>query len=328
MQATALLAFFASAILVASAPAQEAAATRLQRRLPVAKLRQIRTALESAGLYTKITPETRNDWMRAFPEDRGQSFHEYVRSKPKPLDEAQTRFYLANLAPESPAVQQAASLAKDFLAACFALQPDEVTLSLPEQLPVNATGQINALPLVHRILPEAVDVVAKARKVTFVDGAGLVAITDRDLYLDDPENDERLNFLFGLSGTTAAVTVFSTARLGDPAAGERARARFTRRVIGLAVHEFGHNCGLPHCTKHRCLMNGGNNLSDMDGAPLVFCPDCLAKLWWYLALDPREHLQGMLKAMRAKDLEKILALEIQVLEASLKVVAEVCKQGG
>jgi archaemetzincin len=322
MQATALLAFLASTTLVASAAAQtEASPSRAERRLPVAKLRQIRSALETAGLYTKITPETRNDWMRAFPEDRGQTFHEYVRSKPRPMDEAQTRFYLANLAPESPAVKQAALLAKDFLAACFALQPAEVALSLPEQLPVNATGQINALPLVHKILPEAVDAVAKARKVTFVDGAGLVAITDRDLYLDDPENDERLNFLFGLSGTTAAVTVFSTARLGDPATGERARARFTRRVIGLAVHEFGHNCGLPHCTRHRCLMNGANNLSDMDGAPLLFCPDCLAKLWWYLALDPREHLQRMLTAMRVGDLEKVLADEIAVLEASLKVVA-------
>jgi len=200
------------------------------------------------------------------------------------------------------------------------LQHAEVALSLPEQMPVNANGQINALPLVHRILPEAVDVVAKAKKVRFVDGAGLVAITDRDLYLDDPEHDERLNFLFGFSGTTAAITVFSTARLGDPATGERARARFTRRVIGLAVHEFGHNCGLSHCTKHRCLMNGGNSLSDIDGVPLVFCPDCLAKLWWYLALDPREHLQGMLNAMRTRGLEQVLADESKVLEASLKVV--------
>jgi len=118
MQATALLALIACATLVANGTAQaEARASRLERRLPVAKLRQIRSALETSGLYTKITPETRNDWMRAFPEDGGQTFHQYVRAQPKPLDEVQTRFYLANLAPESPAVKQAASLAKDFLAA-------------------------------------------------------------------------------------------------------------------------------------------------------------------------------------------------------------------
>jgi len=114
--------------------------------------------------------------------------------------------------------------------------------------------------------------------------------------------------------------VFSTSRLGDPATSAAARSRFTRRVLGLAVHEFGHNCWLPHCTRHRCVMNGANNLQDMDRTPLLFCPDCLAKLWWYLALDPREHLQGLLKAMRGKDLEQILADEIAVLEASLKVV--------
>ena len=104
---------------------------REERRLPVAKLRQIRSALEGAGLYTKVTPESRSDWMRAFPDDASQSLHQYVRSKPKPLDEVRTRFYVADLAPESPAVKQAALLAKDFLAACFALQPAEVVLTPP-----------------------------------------------------------------------------------------------------------------------------------------------------------------------------------------------------
>ena len=37
-------------------------------------------------------------------------------------------------------------------------------------------------------------------------------------------------------------------------------------------HEMGHLAGLDHCIHHRCLLNGANNLKEMDRQPLFLCP--------------------------------------------------------
>ena len=51
------------------------------------------------------------------------------------------------------------------------------------------------------------------------------------------------------------------------------------------AHEIGHMFGLSHCTFLLCIMNGSNNLEEMDRAPLHLCPICLRKLAYATGFD-------------------------------------------
>ena len=52
------------------------------------------------------------------------------------------------------------------------------------------------------------------------------------------------------------------------------------------MHETGHMFGIRHCIAYECGMNGSNHSDERDRQPLEFCPECQAKLWWTLGLDP------------------------------------------
>ena len=40
-------------------------------------------------------------------------------------------------------------------------------------------------------------------------------------------------------------------------------------------------------------MNGANHQEEGDRAPLLFCPECDAKLWWACQLKPKERAQNL-----------------------------------
>lgn len=63
-------------------------------------------------------------------------------------------------------------------------------------------------------------------------------------------------------------------------------SKYLRRVLQIAIHETGHMLGIRHCIAYECCMNGSNNLSESDRAPLFYCPECDPKLWWACKLDP------------------------------------------
>jgi archaemetzincin len=105
----------------------------------------------------------------------------------------------------------------------------------------------------------------------------VLAITNEDLW---PGGN--WNFVFGQASLVDRVGVWSTARMGDPVKESR---MLLRRVLQVAVHETGHMFGIKHCTAYECCMNGSNHMAESDRAPLVFCPECDAKLWWACGLD-------------------------------------------
>jgi len=89
-----------------------------------------------------------------------------------------------------------------------------------------------------------------------------------------------------VSGQASAgerVGAVSPARFGDPV---KDAAGFRCRVLQVAVHETGHMFGMRHCTAYECGMNGSNSLEESDRAPLAFCPECEAKLWWVCSQNP------------------------------------------
>jgi archaemetzincin len=309
----------AVAALAAIGVAQDAK-RRSEQRLPLATLRSLRTALATAGHHGRIAPNEPTHWMQAFPDDRGETFEQFVRRNRRQLADEVSAFYVTTLQPAAGESTAAAAIVREFVAAATGLVAKELPLDLPRPVPENARGQWNALPLVSELVPTSIDVAAKLRGGPFADGAGFLAVTAHDLYFEDAVANERLNFVFGLTADRLPVVALSTARLGDPSAAGRAGQQSGRRVATLAVHEFGHALWLPHCTSFHCVMNGANDLEEADAAPLVFCPECLAKVWWRLGLEPRAHLRAMRAALQKSALAPVLAPELELLQRDLEVV--------
>jgi archaemetzincin len=93
------------------------------------------------------------------------------------------------------------------------------------------------------------------------------------------------NFVFGQASLRDRVGVWSMSRNGDADRLE-SRTLCARRTVMTATHETGHMFGIRHCTAYECGMNGSNSARERDFQPLEFCPECQAKLWWALNLDP------------------------------------------
>lgn len=80
--------------------------------------------------------------------------------------------------------------------------------------------------------------------------------------------------IFGLGYLGGPSCIVSTYRLGDTA-----DPHFFDRLKKIAVHELGHNRGLPHCADPTCVMRDAvERMSSIDRASPTFCADCRARL--------------------------------------------------
>jgi len=139
------------------------------------------------------------------------------------------------------------------------------------------------------------------------DAHAVLGLTASDLW-----PGEGWNFVFGQASLVERVGVWSTARFG--AAADPLRLR---RTVHTAVHETGHQFGLPHCIRWECLMNGSNHLAESDAAPLWMCHECEAKLAWTLGGDPvarLKRLAAFAKAHGMADAEQMWLREAAALE--------------
>ncbi|TAD82935.1 MAG: hypothetical protein EAY75_15635 [Bacteroidetes bacterium] len=74
-----------------------------------------------------------------------------------------------------------------------------------------------------------------------------------------------------LPGNAAVVSTYRLHRDGLTV------AQLQQRLLKVALHELGHNFGLPHCANAHCLMadaEGKDKLNELD----AFCQSCRAKL--------------------------------------------------
>jgi archaemetzincin len=112
------------------------------------------------------------------------------------------------------------------------------------------------------------------------------------------------NFVFGQASLKERVGVWSMARNGDPDESADERRRCSLRTVMTATHETGHMFGIRHCIAYECGMNGSNNSGERDRQPLEFCPECQAKLWWTLELDPVTRSEALEAVARRHGLPK------------------------
>jgi len=128
------------------------------------------------------------------------------------------------------------------------------------------------------------------------DAAALLAMTPVDVTAGP-----NWNFVFGQASLVDRVGVWSLSRLAERAAPP---ALQLRRVSQVALHELGHMFGLWHCTAYSCCMNGFDSMKELDAAPLAFCPECDAKVWWRFGLEPAPRYTRLAEFARARGLER------------------------
>jgi len=257
--------------------------SRDQRRHAVGSTEELSPLLQRAfdpgDDFPPIPAPGPNDWLAAHAEP-GQSFEQFVGSRPNRPDARRRILYLQPLGDFREGVAPPVDSLRDYAAAYFALEVRVLPkLSLDER---TITTRRNPATKNRQLL--TTDILAALRKRIPQDAFCLLGITMEDLY---PEPS--WNFVFGQASLRERVGVYSFARY-DPAFYGEPRDRdyaqtLLRRSCKVLVHETGHMFGLLHCVWFRCVFNGSNHLAESDGRPLHACPADLRKLHYSIGFD-------------------------------------------
>jgi archaemetzincin len=229
-----------------------------------------------------LPPPGLSDWLWDHPEP-GQTFRQYLASQPPRPTAARHTVYIQLLGRFTPTQQKLIVETADYVRRYFNLR-----VELREPLPLSAvpapafryhhgTRQMHTGTVLEEVLAPRLP----------SDAAAYIAFTAIDLF---PASD--WNFVFGEASLVGRVGVWSLARFGDPSRSADSYRLVLLRTLKTATHELGHMFGIAHCTAHPCNMNGANSLEEGDRAPLLLCPECLAKVLWLTQTAAAAHLHA------------------------------------
>jgi len=247
-------------------------------------------------LHEKLGPPRPGEWLAEHPES-GETFRQYVRSRPVAPDRKRRVIYVQPLGDSSDTQRKIVSLTAEFMQAYFGL-PVMIREDLPLSLiPADARRKHPSWGMDQILSTYVLSDVLYPRLPE--DATAYIALTTSDLW-----PGEGWNFVFGQASLNHRVGVWSIYRNGDPEAGEDAFRLCLMRTIKTATHETGHMFSMQHCTQHPCNMCGSNHRAERDRLPLWLCPHCLAKLTWATKADPEERFEKLIDFSKANGLEK------------------------
>ncbi|HEX3999985.1 MAG TPA: archaemetzincin [Pirellulales bacterium] len=219
----------------------------------------------------KAAPQP-GDWLEKQHEP-GQTFEQYIRSNPNRPTAARTTIYVQPIGAFGEKEKKLLDATVDLLGRIYNLPVKTLDPIALDAIPAKAR-RINSATHKEQLLTEYIlgELLPPRRPANAV---ALLALTTSDLW-----PGQGWNYVFGQASLTERVGVWSSARYGDPNAGDEAYRRCLMRMCKVATHETGHMFGIEHCTAYECGMNGSNSLAETDRSPLAFCPECSAKIWW------------------------------------------------
>jgi len=249
----------------------------------------LRKALDPAGQFEPLPPPGPHDWLAAHPES-GQSFEQFVRSRPNRPDAKRHVIYLQPLGDFPVGKAPPENLLREYAAAWFAMD----TRVLPRLALSDASLTTRRNPTTQNRQLLTPDILALLKKKIPEDAFCLLGITMEDLY-----PDPSWNFVFGQASLRERVGVYSFARY-DPAFYGRPRGpdyekTLLRRSGKVLVHETAHMFGLQHCIYFRCVLNGSNHLAESDARPMHECPVDLHKLHYSIGFDVAKRYATLLR---------------------------------
>jgi len=252
----------------------------------------LRRAFLPNGDFEPILLPGPNDWL-AVHDEPGQTFLDFVRSRPNRPDTLRNTIYLQPLdylhSSSAPPIDRLVQFTEAFFAMNANLLPELATSSR------RITTRINPYSHQEQLLTR--DILRLLVEHLPEDAFCVVAMTMRDLY-----PGPAWNFVFGEASLRDRVGVYSFARY-DPAfygidSSDRDHV-LLRRSCKVLAHETSHMFGIHHCIYFKCLMNGSNHLDESDRRPMHLCPVDLRKLHYSIGFDITERYQKLLDFARA-----------------------------
>ena len=229
-------------------------------------------------LFRELGEPQPGDWLSIY-EEPGQTFREYLASKPVTARGRRRVIYIQPLGTFTKPQHAIIDATADFLRGYFQL-PVKVKESWPESVvPAKARRRHPSWGMEQILTGYVLDELLGPKLPG--DAAALLGFTATDLW-----PGEGWNFVFGEASITDRVGVWSIYRNGDPSAGADAFRLCLLRTLKTATHEIGHMFSMLHCTAYECNMGGSNSREESDRGPLALCPECLAKLCWATGSDP------------------------------------------
>jgi archaemetzincin len=258
---------------------QERAKTRQQLSKLYALTRKLKPLHKPMG---GVLP---GDWLASHPE-KGQSFRQYVNSKPIQKTAERNVLYILPLGDFTSHQKEVLKLCALYLSLSFSCEVKTLgDVKLHDVIPPKARrlhptwgmAQIQSTYILEHVLPSRLP----------ADGVALICLTASDLYPDDD-----WNFVFGQATLQNRVGVWSMYRHGDA---ETEFELCLRRTLKVATHETGHMFSMSHCIAYECNMCGTNSLAESDRRPLYRCPECEAKISFATNSDALERFENLLR---------------------------------
>eukprot|EP00759_Apiculatamorpha_spiralis_P016630 PhF_6_TR22739/c0_g1_i1/m.32415/K06974/amzA, AMZ2, AMZ1; archaemetzincin len=239
-------------------------------------------------LYPPLKRSKPGDWLKEHPEP-GQTFNQFLRKCVKATPHA--TFNTLMMVPIGDSTDFLDPRVLRYLEAFFQLHTDVLP---PVQVNSKVSGPMKTRENDYGTQLYTDDCFNLLRKVKSGDRTRTrtcVATVGVTMYDLTPQ--ESWNFVFGIASMEECSGMFSLVRYSDPDPNV-----FMRRTCKVLTHEVGHIFGLKHCIHHLCLMNGSNNLEELDRNGMLLCPVCAKKLMDSFGWDMRHRLRSIVEVMK------------------------------
>lgn len=235
------------------------------------------------------------DW-RYDHDEPLQTFEKYKLQNPKTLNDNQYVIYLQPMGDFTELQQSVMTLTKQYLAIFFQTKTVLLPAITDKLIPPN-TIRIRENNNIQIPAPYVLDTLLKMNMPK--DAIAYMAITAKDLY---PQNN--WNYVFGLASYTKRVGVSSIYRLQNKVLDSSNFSICLQRLLKVSSHEIGHMFNIHHCTLAKCVMNGSNSLTEIDGSPTRLCSECQKKLSWNIRYNNQKRLKELCNFFSTNQLKK------------------------